>query len=177
MPVDDNPFQPPPSGDGARAPRESHLDLAALPPVRPLAVLIGAVVDNAATWAFAILYQIVMVMRVGEAGFEHEIERTLHTLPHMLTLYVAGGAMSVLGGLVAGTIARRNALGHGLAAGVLSAMIGKMVDSMLRDPGAAASITSAEVWMSVLATPLTIASAGLGGYLAARRLRLLDTRA
>lgn len=172
MSDDDNLFQPPPSADSAR-PRPELAEDETAPMVRPLAVLVGAVVDNVATWAFLFLYATVMAVQIGDAGFEHDLERALRTLPHQLTLYVVGGAMSVLGGLVAGTIAGRNELLHGLAAGVLSSIVGKM----LADPSSAAPASGAEVWMAALATPLTIASAGLGGFLAARRRRLLDTRA
>lgn len=173
MPLDHNPFQPPPSGDSVRPRPEIDSAAPVAPPVRPLAVVVGAVVDNVATWAFLFLYATIMAVRIGEAGFEGELERTLRTLPHQLTLYLAGGAMSVLGGLVAGTIARRNELWHALAAGVLSSLFGKV----LSDSASAAPTSGAEVWMATLATPLTIASAGLGGLLAARRRRVRDTHA
>ena len=171
MPVDDNPFQPPPSLEGVRPRPESEPETPPLPPVRPLAVAVGAVVDNVATGAFLMLYATMMVVRIGDSGFEREVERTLRTLPHQLTLYVVGGVMSVLGGLVAGVIARRNEVWHGLAAGMLSSLFGKLV----ADSGSAAPTSGAEVWMAALATPLTIASAGLGGFLAARRRHHLDT--
>jgi len=173
VPVDENPFQPPPSGERERPRAELEPEAPVTPPVRPLAVLVGAVTDNFATLVFVYLYAFIMAVRIGESGFEHEIERTLRSLPHQLTLYVAGGAMSVLGGLVAGVIAGRNELWHGLAAGLLSSLIGKAIGSS----DTAAPTSGAEVWMAALATPLTIASAGLGGFLAARRRRALDAQA
>jgi hypothetical protein len=160
-PSTSNPYQSLPDASSGRA-ADSSTSSTFAPPVRPLASIVGAVVDNLATIAFGIMYQLVMVFRLGDmSGLQQEVERNLQLLPHRLTLYVAGGGMSVLGGYIAGRIARRNELWHGLAAGLISVLIGKLMF-----PGGHAASDAADALMEALGTPLTIASAGLGGYLA-----------
>ncbi len=136
----------------------------------PLAVIVGAAVDLLSTTAFQFIYDVMLAMRLGDGGaFDQEqVERTLGLLPHRLTLYAAGGGMSVLGGFVAGRIARRNELWHGVAAGFLSVLIGKILSS---STPAVVSLDAADKVMNALATPLTIASAALGGFLAVRYRR------
>ncbi|MFN7950551.1 MAG: hypothetical protein U0610_02415 [bacterium] len=158
-----NPYQtlPGASSPESRQPGVPPVDDGA--PFRPRAMVVGSVVDTMATMSFQFLYVMVMLFRLGgSSGSEHEIAETLKMLPHQLTLYVAGGAMSVLGGYVAGLIARRNEVLHGLGAGVLSVILGKLMSG----PDGGLPTNGAEAAMVALATPLTIASAALGGYIA-----------
>lgn len=163
-----NPYQalPDASAPQPRGPELPPVDAGVR--VRPLAILVGSAVDTFATMAFQFLYVMVMLFRLGgSSSIDREIAETLRLLPHQLTLYVAGGAMSVLGGYAAGLIARRNEVLHGFGAGILSVIFAKIMSS----PASAPPASGAEAAMIALATPLTIASATLGGYLARVRAR------
>ena len=90
------------------------------------AVLIGAATDLAGSTVAGIALVVVFALLVapGAGGVEDKVDRLAQSWPFLMASMILGGSCTVLGGYVAGRIARHSYLKHALAAGVLSLAVG-----------------------------------------------------
>ena len=90
------------------------------------AVLIGAATDLAGSTVAGIVLVVVFALLVapGAGGVEDKVDRLAQSWPFLMASMILGGGCTVLGGYVAGRIARHSFLKHALAAGVLSLAVG-----------------------------------------------------
>jgi hypothetical protein len=128
---------------------------------RWVAVVVGAAADLGATT----LIEIILVVAVTLGSQSSSVQETLAQLgrewPFIMASMLLGGACTVLGGYVAGRIARHSFITHSLAAGLLSLMVGLLISSP--DDGPYAGVVALLGYGSHL--PL----AALGGWIASQR--------
>ena len=128
------------------------------------AVVLGAATDlGGSALAGGALLFIFSVLSASDAGDTKEVlERLGQSWPFLLTSMVVGGGFTVLGGYVAGRIARHSFLKHALAAGGLSLALGILLFGS--DDGPYSGI------LAFFGYGLHFPLALLGGWLAWRRL-------
>ncbi len=127
-------------------------------------MVLGAATDVVGTiLAGVVLFVVFSVLSApGEGGAEEMVERLRQSWPFLLISMIVGGSFTVLGGYVAGRIARHSFLKHALAAGGLSLALGILVFGS--DDGPYSGVVAVLGYGSHL--PLAL----LGGWLAGRRL-------
>ena len=127
------------------------------------AVLVGAAIDIAASTVTGIALVVVAALLTGPAagGAEESVARLSESWTFLMISMVLGGACTVLGGYVAGRIARHSFLKHALVAGALSLVIG--IALFHGDDGPYAGL------LAFLGYGLHLPLALLGGWLARRR--------
>ena len=128
------------------------------------AVLLGATTDlvGSALAGLVLLVVFSFLTASGEGGAEEALERLRLSWPFLLISMVVGGAFTVLGGYVAGRVARHSFLKHALVAGGLSLALGMLVFGT--DDGPYSGV------VAILGYGLHLPLALLGGWLAWRRL-------
>ena len=127
------------------------------------AVLVGAATDIAASTVTGIVLVVLAALLAGptEGGAEESVARLSESWTFLMVSMIFGGACTVLGGYVAGRIARHSFLKHALAAGALSLVIG--IALFRGDDGPYAGL------LAFLGYGLHLPLALLGGWLAGRR--------
>ncbi len=127
------------------------------------AVLLGAATDLVGSAVAGIVLVVVfsLLAASSEGGAEQALDRLGQSWPFLLISMVVGGGCTVLGGYVAGRIARHSFLKHALAAGGLSLALGILL--FRSDDGPYAGI------VAILGYGLHLPLALLGGWLAWRR--------
>jgi hypothetical protein len=127
------------------------------------AVLLGAATDlvGSIIAGVVLLFVFSMLAASGEGGAEQVLDRLGQSWAFLLVSMVVGGGFTVLGGYVAGRIARHSFLKHALAAGGLSLALGILL--FRSDDGPYAGI------IAILGYGLHLPLALLGGWLAWRR--------
>ena len=128
---------------------------------RWVAVVIGAAVDLGATTLTGIILVIALSMHSQYGSVQEMLVQLNSDWSFLMTSMLLGGACTVLGGYVAGRLARHSFLTHALVAGLLSLAIGLII--FPPDDGPYAGIVALLGYGSHL--PL----AALGGWFAARR--------
>jgi hypothetical protein len=90
------------------------------------AVLIGAATDLAGSTAAGIVLVVVFAMLAapGSVAIEDSVDQLARSWPFLMASMILGGGCTVLGGYVAGRVARHSFLKHALAAGALSLAAG-----------------------------------------------------
>lgn len=128
------------------------------------AILLGSATDlvGSAIAGVALVVVFSVLGGSGEGGAEAALERLGQSWPFLLISMVVGGGFTVLGGYVAGRIARHSFLKHALAAGGLSLALGILL--FRSDDGPYSGI------VAILGYGLHLPLALLGGWLAWRRL-------
>jgi glycerol uptake facilitator-like aquaporin len=128
------------------------------------AVLLGAVTDLVGSALAGVVLLVVysVLIASGEGGAEEALERLRQSWPFLLMSMVVGGGFTLLGGYVAGRVARHSFFKHALAAGGLSLALGILVFGS--DDGPYSGI------VAILGIGLHLPLALLGGWLARRRL-------
>src|SRR5690242_162348 len=125
------------------------------------AVVIGAAADLGASTLTGIVLVVIVSLGSQYGSMQEMMARLNSDWTFLLISMLVGGACTVLGGYVAGRIARHSFFTHALAAGLLSLIIGILLFGA--DEGPYAGIVALLGYGSHL--PL----AALGGRLAARR--------
>ena len=125
------------------------------------AVVIGAAADLGASTLTGIVLVVLMSLRSQSGSMQEMMARLNLDWSFLMTSMLLGGACTVLGGYVAGRIARHSFLTHALAAGLLSLIAGLML--FPPDDGPYAGI------VALLGYGLHLPLAALGGRIAARR--------
>jgi hypothetical protein len=127
------------------------------------AVLVGAAIDIAASTVTGIALVVVAALLTGPAqgGAEESVARLSESWTFLMLSMILGGACTVLGGYVAGRIARHSFLKHALVAGALSLVVGLAL--FHGDEGPYAGL------LAFLGYGLHLPLALLGGWLAGQR--------
>jgi len=127
------------------------------------AVLVGAAIDIAASTVIGIALVVVAALLTGPAaaGAEESVARLSESWTFLMISMILGGACTVLGGYVAGRIARHSFLKHALVAGALSLVVGLAL--FHGDEGPYAGL------LAFLGYGLHLPLALLGGWLAGQR--------
>ncbi|HYL19025.1 MAG TPA: hypothetical protein VEV20_10095 [Burkholderiales bacterium] len=127
------------------------------------AVLVGAATDIAASTMTGIALVVIAALLTGpgEGGAEESVARLSESWTFLMISMILGGACTVLGGYIAGRIARHSFLKHAFAAGALSLVIG--IALFRGDDGPYAGL------LAFLGYGLHLPLALLGGWLASRR--------
>ncbi len=128
------------------------------------AVLLGAATDLMGSAIAGVVLVIVFSVLAGpgEGGAEEVLSRLGQSWPFLMISMVVGGGFTVLGGYVAGRIARHSFLKHALAAGGLSLVLGILL--FRGDDGPYSGLVAS------LGYGLHLPLALLGGWLAWRRM-------
>jgi hypothetical protein len=128
------------------------------------AVLLGATTDlvGSALAGLVLLVVFSFLTASGEGGAEETLERLRLSWPFLLISMVVGGGFTLLGGYVAGRVARHSFLKHALVAGGLSLALGMLVFGS--DDGPYSGV------VAILGYGLHLPLALLGGWLAWRRV-------
>jgi hypothetical protein len=128
------------------------------------AVLLGALTDLGGSAVAGIVLVVVYALwsAPGEGGADEMLERLARSWPFLMVSMVVGGCFTVLGGYVAGRIARHSFLKHALVAGALSLVLGIVL--FRSDEGPYSGV------VALLGYGLHLPLALLGGWLAWRRL-------
>lgn len=123
------------------------------------AVLIGAATDLAGSTVAGIVLVVFFALLAGTGGgtVEDSVEGLAQSWPFLMTSMILGGGFTVLGGYVAGRVARHSFLKHALAAGALSLAVG--IVFFRGDDGPYSGLTA------VLGYGLHLPLALLGGWL------------
>ena len=139
--------------------------------IRP--IIVGAVIDYLATYVLTILYLIFFFMKEPLEGgspsqevFEKAVNEMLSSPEALVTLSVMGALCTVLGGYVAGRLAKADEIKHGALVGAASLVIGALQMS------AAGEGYSLPYWYELVAYIVTIPAGALGGYFAQREKEL-----
>ena len=138
--------------------------------IRP--IITGAVVDYAATYALVTLYLIFVYMKepleeggVPAEALQEALKEMLSSQEGLLDLLIIGALCTILGGYIAGWIARTEEIKHGALVGAVSLIIG------LVQTGMAGEASPVPYWHELLGYLLAIPAGALGGSLAQRRAR------
>jgi len=128
------------------------------------AVLIGAATDLICSAIAGVVLVVVfsVVAATSEGSAEDTLDRLGQSWSFLLISMVVGGSFTVLGGYVAGRLARHSFLKHALAAGGLSLVLGILL--FRSDDGPYSGV------VAILGYGLHLPLAMLGGWLAWRRL-------
>lgn len=133
--------------------------------IRP--IIVGAVVDYLATYAFTILYLIFFFMKEPLEGgspsqetFEKAMSEMLSSPEALVALSVIGAICTALGGYVAGRLAKADQIKHGALVGVVSLVLGALQMSTLGEAN------PFPYWYELVAYIVTIPAGALGGYFA-----------
>jgi hypothetical protein len=129
-----------------------------MPRLKPWPVLVGALVDLLGTLVLMLFYLSIVLGAQFSSG---EVTEDALTPTQLAVGDGLGLLLSVLGGLVAGRLAKIDEVHHGAAAG-----FGSLVASLLIGWGS--QIDGALSWRDVLLPLAVVPAAALGGYIAAR---------
>jgi hypothetical protein len=129
-----------------------------MPRLKPWPVLVGALVDLLGTLVVMLFYLSIVLGAQFSSGEETEDALT----PTQLIVGDGLGLLlSVLGGFVAGRLAKIDEVHHGAAAG-FSSLVGSLLI------GWGSPVDGALSWRDVLLPLAVVPAAALGGYIAAR---------
>lgn len=126
-------------------------------PMQVVAVIAGWATDIVGTQVFGFILGMILMLGAGLSGGELDVEALAESTGFLLFLLPCGLAFTVLGGGVAGVVARRDPVWHALAAGILS-----LLTSILMLLGG----HEQPFWFTVTGIVLTLPAALLGGFLA-----------
>lgn len=133
--------------------------------IRP--IIIGAVVDYIATHVLILLYLIVYYIKdplekggLPEEAIEKALKEMLSSREALLALIVIGALCTVLGGYVAGRLAKAEEVKHGALVGAVSLIVGVL------QTGMAGEGSPVPYWHELLGYVLAIPAGALGGSLA-----------
>ncbi len=135
--------------------------------IRP--IIVGAVVDYIGTYVAMVLYLALFFMgdALKEGGASQEaVEKAFHQMisspEGLITLFLIGVLGTVLGGYVAGRLAKTEEVKHGALVGAVSLALGILQSGS----GAGSPVPH---WYELLGYALTIPAGALGGSLVQSR--------
>ena len=148
------------------------------PPIEPVGVLtgvqarpilVGVVVDYIATFLAGSLYLIFFfskeALEKGELSDE-ALDQFLSSPENLFFLGVIGVLCTVVGGYIAGRLAKNAEVKHGALVGVGSLIMAELTEAML------GSNESIPMWYTVASYLIAIPAGALGGYLSQREREL-----
>jgi hypothetical protein len=129
-----------------------------MPRLKPWPVLVGALVDLLGTIVVVLLYMSIVLPAQFWSG---DVPAEPLTPVHQAVGDGLGLLMSVLGGFLAGRLAKIDEVHHGAAAGFASLVLSLLLSWGLPADGALS-------WRDVVVSLTVVPAAALGGYIAAR---------
>jgi hypothetical protein len=129
-----------------------------MPRLKPWPVLVGALVDLLGTLVVMLFYLSIVLGAQFSSG---EVTEDALTPTQLIVGDGLGLLLSVLGGFVAGRLAKIDEVHHGAAAG-FSSLVGSLLI------GWGSPVDGALSWRDVLLPLAVVPAAALGGYIAAR---------
>lgn len=148
----DNPYASPDAGLDSEGPR-----------MRPLAVLVGFLVDFGSSLAAGVVLGIVAAAVVMSRGVP--LDRLENAMNSLVWVQVGGLLVgfcgTTLGGYVAARMGKVLPLRHALATGLISVLLGLVTIVLFPD--------SQPMWVSLVGLALVLPAAALGGYLRASK--------
>ena len=129
-----------------------------MPRLKPWPVLVGALVDLLGTLVVMLFYLSIVLGAQFSSG---EVTEDALTPTQLVVGDGLGLLLSVLGGFVAGRLAKIDEVHHGAAAG-FSSLVGSLLI------GWGSPVDGALSWRDVLLPLAVVPAAALGGYIAAR---------
>jgi hypothetical protein len=129
--------------------------------IRP--VILGAVIDYVATHILIVLYLFASLGKdggVSEEALEKALQDTLSSQDGLFTLLLIGVLGTILGGYIAGRMAKSDQVKHGALVGAASLILGAL------QAGASGAESLVPYWYQLLGYLLAIPAGALGGYLA-----------
>jgi putative membrane protein (TIGR04086 family) len=139
--------------------------------IRP--IIVGAVVDYVATAILVTLYLILYYVKdplakngLPEEAIEKALSEALSSSEGLIALIVIGVFCTMLGGYVAGRLAKTQEVKHGALVGVVSVVVGALQTAMARE------ISPVPYWYEILGYVLATPAGALGGSLAQRKAKL-----
>ena len=136
--------------------------------VRP--IIAGVIVDYIATFLAGIVYLTIFFGQemIEQGDLTEEAIREILTSPeHLVILGVVGALCTVLGGYVAGRIAKDIEIKHGAMVG-----LGSLVLVTLEGVMSGTSVTY-PLWFEVLGYVIAVPAGAVGGYIAQRQRELM----
>jgi hypothetical protein len=94
---------------------------------RWVAVVVGAATDLGASTLTGIFLVVAITVGSRSSSVQETMAQLGHDWSFLMTSMLLGGACTVLGGYVAGRLARHSFLTHALAAGLLSLAVGLLI--------------------------------------------------
>lgn len=136
------------------------------PRFRLRAVVLGTLVDlgSSLLLGVAVTFGVTLLLATPETApheIEAEVRAVLDSAPVRIGFAIGGLGLTVLGGYVAGVVARNTELRHALVTGIAVLLLGTLLFPPV-DEGS-------RLWLTFAGLALTIPAAGLGGVLATRR--------
>lgn len=138
--------------------------------IRP--IIIGAVVDYVATYALITLYLIAVYMKepletggLPAEALQEALREMLSSQEGLLVLLVIGALCTVLGGYLAGRLAKSEEVKHGALVGAVSLIVGVL------QTGMAGEASPVPYWHELLGYILAVPAGALGGSFAEGRAR------
>jgi len=128
---------------------------------RWVAVVVGAAADLGSSTLTGIILVVVLSIGSPYPSVPEIMAHLTHDWPFLMTSMLVGSGCTVLGGYVAGRLARHSFVKHALVAGLMSLAIGIVI--FPPDDGPYSGI------MSLLGYGTHLPLAALGGWLAAQR--------
>jgi putative membrane protein (TIGR04086 family) len=129
--------------------------------VRP--VIVGAVVDYVATHILIVLYLFASLGKdggVSEEALEEALRDAVTSQDGLFTLLLIGALGTILGGYIAGRIAKTEEVKHGALVGAVSLILAAL------QAGASGAESLVPYWYQLSGYLLAIPVGALGGYLA-----------
>jgi putative membrane protein (TIGR04086 family) len=140
--------------------------------VKILPIIVGAVVDYVATFVVVMAYLIIYYVKeplesggLPEEVIERAFKEMVSSQEGLVALLVIGALCTVLGGYVAGRLAKAQEVKHGALVGAVSLVLGALQSGMVGEE------TPIPQWVQLLGYILAIPAGALGGWLAAIRPR------
>jgi len=138
--------------------------------IRP--IIIGAAVDYVATYAVITLYLIVVYMKepletggVPAEALQEALKEMISSQEGLLDLLIIGALCTVLGGYLAGRVARAEEIKHGALVGAVALIVGVL------QTGMAGEASPVPYWHELLGYVLAIPAGALGGSFAQGRAK------
>lgn len=133
--------------------------------VRIWPILVGVVVDYVTTFLFGTIYLIVQGIKNGDLS-EEAIKKILASPESLIVLGVIGTLCVVLGGYIAGRLAKGAEVKHATLVGLASLVLVTLEEIMLGEG------TPVPPWYEAAGYLITVPAAALGGYFAQRQHEL-----
>lgn len=128
-------------------------------------IIAGVVVDYVTTFLLGIIYLIVQGLKNGDLS-EEAIKKILTSPESLIILGIIGTLCTILGGYIAGRLAKDAEVKHATLVGIASLVLATLEANIL---GEGASFPP---WYETAGYLITVPAAALGGYFAQRQHEL-----
>lgn len=146
-----------------------------------LAVIAGTLIDMIGSNILSSCYLLVVtmpslqiMMQQGYSGRDMQ-EFVLNQTEGSAIVWIIGALMTLIGGYIAGLIAKRDQVVNGFATGVLVSVLSILMNVVLGPLVGGNRLDDFALWQHIVIFGGHILAAGLGGYLASLKVTLADS--